>query len=71
MDIDTINKVVLHAKIPIIFCGGVGSFEHIKDGIKCGLPAIGVGSFFIFHGKFRAVLISYLNSNQILEINGN
>ena len=71
MDIDTINKVVLHVNIPIVFCGGVGSFEHIKSGFECGLPAIGVGSFFIFHGKFRAVLISYLNINQILEINGN
>jgi cyclase len=71
MDVDTIKKVVLHSNIPIIFCGGVGSFEHIINSIKCGLPAVGVGSFFIFHGKFRAVLISYLNSNQILEINEN
>ena len=71
MDTDIIKKVIMYTKIPVIFCGGVGSFEDIQYALKSGLPAVGVGSFFIFHGKFRAVLISYLDSKQIIEINGN
>ena len=69
MDYEVAKKVLSNSKIPIIYAGGVGSFNHIKKGFECGLPAIGVGSFFIFYGKFKAVLISYLNHNQIKELN--
>ena len=78
MDYEVAKKILSNSKVPVIYAGGVGSFDHIKKGFECGMPAIGVGmilaSIFaatIFYGKFKAVLISYLNQKQIKELNEN
>jgi cyclase len=39
--------------------GGVGSLEHIKKAINSGASAVAAGSFFVYHGPHKAVLISY------------
>ena len=68
-DLYNIKKFISDNSIPIIYCGGVGSFLDIYTALKTGLPAIAVGSYFVFYGKFRAVLITYLNKDEILKIN--
>lgn len=46
--------------LPISFVGGVGSVAHIAELInEIGPVGAGVGSFFVFKGPYRAVLISY------------
>lgn len=47
-------------EMPMTILGGVGTLEHIKEAIS-RYKTIGVsaGSFFVFKGKYRAVLISY------------
>ena len=45
--------------VPLVALGGVGKLEHIKDAILAGASAVAAGSFFVFHGKHRAVLITY------------
>ena len=43
----------------MISSGGVGNLHNIKDAIKSGSDAVGVGSFFVFYGPHKAVLITY------------
>ena len=59
MDINLIKKINLICNIPLISVGGVGSLSDISDAIKKGSDAVGVGSFFVFYGPHKAVLITY------------
>ena len=53
------------AKVPFTFLGGAGSFEHIHALIaQSGVVGAAAGSFFVFKGKYRAVLISYPTPEQ-------
>jgi cyclase len=55
--IDRIREVT---DIPMTVMGGAGSLEDIGDIIsKHGIIGAAAGSFFVFKGKFRAVLINY------------
>ncbi len=45
--------------IPIINNGGIKNFDDIKKSFEHGSKALGVGSFFVFYGKHKAVLITY------------
>ncbi len=63
-DTKTIQLISEAVRIPVIASGGAGSIEHFKDAIKSGADAVSAGSFFVFHGKRQAVLISYLNDSD-------
>lgn len=57
-----LRKVV---SIPVTILGGGGSLEHIGAVISaCGVVGVAAGSFFVFKGPYRAVLISYPNAEQ-------
>lgn len=59
-DLDVIRRMTGALDIPVIACGGAGSLEDFADAVhKAGASAVAAGSFFVFHGKHRAVLISY------------
>jgi len=59
-DLDTIKKIRAITDLPLTVLGGAGSFEHIKALIQAvGIVGAGVGSLFVFKGKYRAVLINY------------
>jgi cyclase len=60
MDRITINKIVKLLSIPVIASGGVGNKEHIYSCFsETSVAAIGAGSFFVFNGPARSVLITY------------
>lgn len=61
-DLEMIDKVSKEISVPLTVLGGAGSNEDIKD-LIFNYPLIGaaVGSFFVFKGKYRAVLINYPN----------
>jgi cyclase len=59
MNLKAIKTVSTSMNFPLISIGGVGSNEHIIAGIEAGASAISAGSFFVFHGPHRAVLITY------------
>ena len=70
MDEDLIKLVYSKIKIPTTFVGGIGSQEDIKKIINAyGVIGIGVGSLFVFKGKYRAVLINYPNKKEKELIN--
>jgi len=68
-DIDLIKRVSNCVSIPVIACGGAGSLNDFKEAVINGYAsAVAAGSFFVFFGKKRAVLITYpeLSKIQIL-----
>ena len=54
-----ISEAASATTVPLVAVGGVGSLAHIKEGIQAGADAVGCGSFFVFHGPRRAILITY------------
>ena len=58
-DLELIKSISVEIGIPVIACGGAGQINHFKQAINAGASAIAAGSMFLFHGKHRAVLISY------------
>lgn len=68
-DLDLVKKVSEAVKIPVVACGGAGRLEDFRDVInEGGASAAAAGSFFVFHGKRRAVLITYPGYNEIKKI---
>ena len=61
-DLEVIGKIFNEISVPLTVLGGAGSNEDIRNLIT-NYPLIGaaVGSFFVFKGKYRAVLINYPN----------
>lgn len=64
-DLPLIQKVVKEVRVPVVVCGGAGTVEHLTEGVQSGASAVAAGSMFVFHGKHRAVLISYLDKLQL------
>lgn len=69
LDCELIEEIKKTINIPLIVTGGVGSIEHIINGFKAGANAVAVGSFFIFKGPLRGVLITYPSKEEINKIN--
>ncbi|BBP60724.1 AglZ/HisF2 family acetamidino modification protein [Pseudomonas sp. St316] len=52
-------------RIPITILGGGGSLEDMRGVVMaCGVVGVAAGSFFVFKGAYRAVLISYPSPQQ-------
>jgi cyclase len=55
--------------VPVSILGGAGKFEHIIELVKrCGVIGAASGSMYVFNGKYRAVLPSYISSHQRQQI---
>ncbi len=59
MDLKLIELTCDVINLPIIYTGGIGSINHIKDAFRYNISGVSGGSFFIFYGPHKAVLISY------------
>lgn len=59
-DIALVRSVAQAVTVPVIACGGAGSLADFNAAVSDGhASAVAAGSMFVFHGKHRAVLISY------------
>ncbi|AHD13432.1 imidazole glycerol phosphate synthase subunit HisF [Pseudomonas plecoglossicida] len=64
-DLDLASKLRAAVHIPITILGGGGSLEDMASVVKtCGVVGVAAGSFFVFKGAYRAVLISYPSAQQ-------
>lgn len=70
MDLNLIESVASICSVPTIFIGGVGSLKDIQQAVSHGASAIGVGSFFVFHGPHKGVLISYPSPDVLNDLIG-
>ena len=68
-DIELIKSISNSIKIPLIACGGAGRLSDFGLAVKQGgASAAAAGSFFVFHGKRRAVLITYPSYSEISSL---
>lgn len=59
-DLDLIRLVTERVDVPVIACGGAGNPADLVAAIRQGgAAAAAAGSMFVFHGRHRAVLITY------------
>jgi imidazole glycerol-phosphate synthase subunit HisF len=64
-DLDLIRTVSQAVTIPVIASGGAGSLGHFAEAVAAGASAVAAGSFFVFHGPRRAVLVSFRSREEI------
>ncbi len=67
-DIELLKRIAASVDVPIIACGGAGSIEDMRRVVlEAGVSAVAAGSMFVFHGKHRAVLISYPSQEELTK----
>lgn len=65
-DLTFVRSVTSSLTMPVIAGGGCGSLLDIKNVLENGETA--AGSFFIFHGPYKAVLINYPPREELEKI---
>jgi imidazole glycerol-phosphate synthase subunit HisF len=64
-DLDLVRRVATAVRVPVIALGGAGSVKDLTQAVETGhADAVAAGSLFTFHGRRRAVLISYLTQEE-------
>lgn len=58
-DLELIRRAARAVTVPVIALGGAGSLADLADALRAGAQAAAAGSLCVFHGRQRAVLISY------------
>jgi len=70
-DIGLLKEIVDCVKIPVIACGGVGKLQDFKQAKnEANVSAVAAGSFFVFQGKYNAVLITYPKYHELEKLFG-
>lgn len=64
-DLEAINEISSAVSVPVIAAGGAGSLADLRSAIQAGASAAAAGSLFVFHGRHRAVLISYPSPEEL------
>lgn len=68
-DLDLARTLGDQLNVPYVLMGGAGSKLHLKEGFDAGASAVAAGSLFVFQGPHKAVLISYVNQEELLKYN--
>lgn len=68
LDLEFVSEATSLVDVPVTVQGGVGSLTDIRDGLRAGASAVAAGSFFVFQGRHRAVLISYLSPQDFATL---
>jgi imidazole glycerol-phosphate synthase subunit HisF len=67
-DLEIMRQVADAVSVPLVACGGAGSLRHFHDAVhQGGASAAAAGSFFVFVGKHRAVLITYPAHGELVK----
>ena len=65
-DLNLIESVAKAVDIPVVALGGAGKLQDFADAVNIGhASAVAAGDMFTFHGKHKAVLITYPKYNQL------
>ena len=64
-DLELIRQVAAECTVPLVAIGGAGTPTHLAEALAAGASAVSAGSMFVFHGRHRAVLISYPDQQQL------
>ena len=70
-DLALLRQVTEAVSIPVIASGGAGSLDDFRAAVQeAGASAVAAGSLFVFHGKHRAVLITYPDYRELEKVFG-
>jgi cyclase len=59
-DMELIRRVTTAVEIPVVAHGGAGTLQHLRQAVvEAGAAAAAAGQMFTFHGRHKAVLITY------------
>lgn len=59
-DFNLVRRIVNSVNVPVIAAGGAANVGDLRSAVKeAGAAAAAAGAMFVFHGKHRAVLITY------------
>jgi cyclase len=64
-DLKLISKVSFKLSVPLVALGGAGSVKHLDEALQAGASSVSAGSLFIFHGRHKAVLLSYISPDML------
>lgn len=68
-DLELVELVKSSVGVPLTVLGGLGSLGDVSRLVeRYGTIGVAAGSFFVFKGKYRAVLISYPDSCSKLDL---
>jgi cyclase len=67
-DLELIGLVAEAVSVPVVAVGGAGVLSHFRQAVDKGAAAVGAGSMFVFHGKHRAVLITYPDYGELEKL---
>ncbi|MEW6135583.1 MAG: imidazole glycerol phosphate synthase subunit HisF [Firmicutes bacterium] len=67
-NLDLIKIVSQNVNIPVIASCGAGSLNHMYQAYKAGASALAAGSFFVFYGAKRGILINYPSKIEINKL---
>lgn len=68
-DLELISEITASVQIPVIACGGANVIDDFDKAINhAGASAVAAGSMFVFHGKHKAVLITYPDQKELKYI---
>jgi cyclase len=69
-DLKLVQSVASAVDIPVVASGGAGALQHFRQAIDHGASAVSAGSFFVFQGPHRAVLISFPSPAELRALFG-
>ena len=65
-DLHLVKQVASALQIPVVASGGAGALGHFSAAVnEAGAAGVAAGDMFIFHGKHKAVLITYPDSEDL------
>lgn len=68
-DLTLLSTIADAVSVPVVACGGAGSLQDFRAAVEVGhVSAVAAGSMFVFHGKHRAVLISYPSRAELAAV---
>lgn len=64
-DLGLVSRVASAVDVPVVALGGASTLQHMKQAVDTGASAVAAGDMFTFHGKHKAVLITYPQYNEL------
>ena len=65
-ELDLIKEISTTVTNPVVALGGAGNLEHMIEALKKGFAsALAAGSFFVFQGPKKGVLINYVENSDL------
>lgn len=67
-DLEVVARVADAVEVPVVAVGGAGELRHFREAVDRGASAVAAGSMFVFHGRHRAVLITYPKYEELEQL---